>query len=191
VSELEQVLGQAWELKGGFETQTVKLLATVIAALPRLIPSGRFNGQLGATLEKFSEHSNPRVAANAIESMQEFRDTGFASMNKKLLRSENVRIAANAIVFLGKIEVTKQVVKEIRSLLDSGDLVKAGAGIYVWGEVAGFHLQRDAVHLRTQTDFMGLEKRVKAIVAKHPSLRRLAEEAARKASGVDAHKAVA
>lgn len=191
LSELEQVLRKAWELKGGFETQTVKLLAIVIAALPRLIPSGRFNSQLGAILEKFSEHSDPRVAANAIESMQEFRDTGFASLNKKLLRSENVRIAANAIVFLGKIEVTKQVVKEIKILLDSGDLVKAGAGIYVWGEVAGFHLQRDAVHLRTQTDFMGLEKRVNAIVAKHPSLRRLAEEAARKASGVDANKAVA
>jgi hypothetical protein len=191
LSELEQALRQAWELKGGFETQTVKLLAIVIAALPRLIPSGRFNSQLGAILEKFSEHSDPRVAANAIEAMQEFRDTGFASLNRKLLKSENVRIAANAIVFLGKIEVTKQVVKEIGNLLDSGDLVKVGAGIYVWGEVAGFHLQRDAVHLRTQTDFMGLEKRVKTAAAKHPSVRRLAEEAARKASGVDALTAVA
>jgi class 3 adenylate cyclase len=191
LSELERLLNQAWELKGGFETQTVKLLATVVSALPRLIPAGRFNGQFGAILEKFSEHSDPRVAANAIQSMQEFRDTGFASLNKKLLKSENVRIAANAIVFLGKIEVTKQVVKEIGNLLDSGDLVKVGSGIYVWGEVAGFHLQRDAVHLRTQTDFMGLEKRVKAVVAKHPSLRRLAEEAARKASGAETNKAVA
>jgi adenylate cyclase len=191
LAEIERLLTQAWLLKGGFETQTVKLLATIIAALPRLIPPERFNRQLGAILEKFTEHSNPRVAANAIEAMQEFRDTGFASLNRKLLKSENVRIAANAIVFLGKLEVTKQVVKEIGNLLDSGDLVKVGAGIYVWGEVAGFHLQRDAVHLRTQTDFMGLEKRVKTLATKHPSLRRLAEQAARKASGVDARTAVA
>ena len=191
LAEIERLLTQAWLLKGGFETQTVKLLATIIAALPRLIPPERFNRQLGAILEKFTEHSNPRVAANAIEAMQEFRDTGFVSLNHKLLKSENVRIAANAIVFLGKLEVTKQVVKEIGNLLDSGDLVKVGAGIYVWGEVAGFHLQRDAVHLRTQTDFMGLEKRVKTLATKHPSLRRLAEQAARKASGVDARTAVA
>lgn len=185
LSELEILLGQALDLKGGFDSQTVKLLATIVAVLPRLIPGTRFNSQFGMILEKFSEHSDPRVAANAVESMQEFRDTGFASLNQKLLKSENVRIAANAVVFLGKIELTKQVVKEIKNFLDSGDLVKVGAGIYIWGEIAGFHLSRDAVYVRTQTDFMALEDRLKAIVSKHPSLRRLADEATRKASGGD------
>lgn len=189
--EIESLLGEALRLRGGFESQTVKLLATIVISLPRLIPSARLNSRIGSILEKFSEHSDPRVAANAIESMQEFRDTGFASLNHKLLKSENLRIAANAIVYLGKIELTKQVVKEITNLLDSNDLVKVGAGLYVWGEIAGFHVQRDAVYLRTQTDFMAIEKRLKVLVSKHPNLRRLADEATRKASGGDAQPAVA
>lgn len=189
--ELESLLSKALALKGEYDSQTVKLLATIVASLPRLVPPNRFNGQLGAILEKYSEHSDPRVVANAIESMQEFRDTGFTSLNRRLLKSDNARIAANAIVFLGKIEVTKEVVKHIRNLLESGDLVKVGSGIFVWGEIAGFHLQRDAVYMRTQTEFMALEQRVKTLAKKHPSLRRLADAAARKASGGDSSPAVA
>lgn len=184
--ELERLLSQALQLTGGSETQTVKLLATIVVSLPRLIPAKRFNSHLGALLEKFSEHSDPRVVANAIEAMQEFRDTGFTSLNRRLLKSDNARIAANALVFLGKIEVSKEVVREIKHLLESGDLVKVGSGIFVWGEIAGFHLRRDAVYIRTQADFMALEKRIFTCSKKHPSLRRLATEATLKASGSDA-----
>lgn len=191
VSEMENILSDALALRGEFDSQTVKLLATLVAALPKLIPSSVFSSKLGSVLENFSEHPDPRVAANAIEAMQAYRDTGYTSLNRKLLKSANVRIAANAIVFLGKVELTKQVTKEIRALLESGDLVKVGAGIYVWGEIAAFHVRRDAVYIRTQGDFMSLQQRIKTLATKHPNLRRLADEAERKASGEDHQSSVA
>ncbi len=191
LKELESILSDAFDLRGAFDAQPVRLLATLVSAMPKLIPPMSFNSKLGAILEKFSEHPDPRVVANTIEVMQEFRDTGYASLNRKLLKSDNVRIVANAIVYLGKIELTKEVVKEIKNLLDSGDLVKAGAGVFVWGEIVAFHLHRDAVYLRTHTEFMDLGRRVKTVAMKHPSLRPLAQEAERKASGNDAQASVA
>lgn len=179
------LLQDALEVSSQLDSQFSKNLASFIGSLPRIIPANSFQEDMGHLLGKFLKHADHRVVANTIEAMEAFRSTGYAELNRELLDSPNPRVAANALVFVGKIEISKDVVKRTRSLLESQDLVQLGGGIFVWGEIAGHHGSRDTVYLRTHPEFMELEKKVKSVSFKHPSLRRLAQEALLKASGGD------
>lgn len=184
-SEILTLLRDADKLKGDSSIETLKNLASFIGALPRLIPANSFTQEAGRLLGRFLSHTDPRVVANAIEAMESFRSTGFAELNAQLLDSPNLRVAANALVFMGKIEISKDVVRRTRLLLESQDLIQIGGGIYVWGEIAGHHAIRDMVYLKTHPEFLSLEKKVRSIAAKHPTLKRIAEEALAKSSGVE------
>lgn len=188
---VSSILQDALEVESAHDSEFSKNLASFIGALPRIIPASAFHAEMGHLLGRYLKHADHRVVANTIEAMEAFRSTGYAELNQELLDSQNPRVAANALVFVGKIEISKDVVRRTKSLLDSQDLVQLGGGIFVWGEIAGHHANRDTVYLRTHPEFMELEKKVKSVSSKHPSLKRLAQEALLKASGADADESVA
>lgn len=188
---IASLLQDALEVQSSHDSEFAKNLASFIGSLPRIIPANSFQEDMGRLLGKFLKHSDHRIVANTIEAMEAFRSTGYADLNQELLDSPNPRVAANALVFVGKIEISKDVVRRTRNLLESNDLVQLGGGIFVWGEIAGHHASRDTVYLRTHPEFMELEKKLKSVSTKHPSLKRLAQEALFKASGADPSESVA
>lgn len=177
------ILREANRPKSDSSLEALKNLASFIGALPRLIPANSFTQEAGQLLGQFLSHADPRVVANTIEAMEAFRSTGFAELNTQLLDSPNLRVAANALVFTGKIEISKDVVRRTRLLLESEDLIQISGGVYVWGEIAGHHAIRDMVYLKTHPEFLNLEMKVRSIAAKHPTLKRIADEALVKSSG--------
>jgi hypothetical protein len=80
-------------------------------------------------------------------------------------------------------EISKEVVKRTRLMLQSEDLVRVGAGVYAWGEIVGHHAARDVVYLKTHPEFLGLENKVRDLAAKHPSLKKLSDGAIMKSNG--------
>ena len=106
-------------------------------------------------LQKATQNSDARVAANAVEVLSHFEDDSDTSLDD-LMRHKDRRIAANALVSAGKKEVSVEVVQLLSQMLQSPDHSRVASGVYSLGEISAYHFKRDPVYYRTQVDLLEL-----------------------------------
>lgn len=165
----------------------LKALATLSGAIPRLVPLENMNASVEPLLVELVDHSDLRVVANTIESLQSLRDGGKVSkaLDRRLIDSKNPRVAANALVYLGTSEITPDVTARIREMIESSESPRVAAAIYAWGEISKFHIENDLVHLRTQTEFRSLSGLFMNALKRFPTATIQTREALRKAGETD------
>lgn len=177
VSGISKLLQDASVRPVSSSVHFAKYLASFIVSVPHLVPANQYQEEIGKNIERFLSHSDQRVVANTIECLESFRSLGHIQLNEKLLESNNLRVAANALTYLGKIEITNNVIKRTKALLYAKDPVKQGAGVFVWGEIVGHFMARDVAYLKTHYEFLALKDRLLELANRQPSLERLVTKA--------------
>lgn len=159
-----------------------RALATLAGALARLVPREYLDVKVHNLLVELIEHRDSRVVANTIETLQAIRLVGRSSqiLDRRLVDSKNTRVAANSLIYLGTEDISSDVLKRLRKLLDSNDSNHVAAGLFAWGEIAKHHIETDLVYYRTQSEFLALQNRFESICAAHPTAARHATEAIKK-----------
>lgn len=165
-----------------------RALATLAGSLARLVPAANIDAGIHDVLVDLIEDGDARVVANTIEALQTLRKMDpttrharMVELDRRLVDSKNTRVAANALVYMGTREISPDVIRRLRKLLESSDVHQAAAGLFAWGEIASHHLSEDLVYFRTQSEFLALEDDFESVVKRHPSITRHAHEARRKA----------
>lgn len=169
----------------------VRTIASLVAAIPHLVPPANFDDSLHNLLIELVEHQDSRVVANTIETLQALRDLNpkvSRRLDGRLVDSKNTRVAANALVYLGTTEISRDIVRRVRKLLNSSDVNHVIAGIFAWGEIARHHRETDPVYFKTQTEFRNLLRRFDSLVDRFPTAALHAREAALKAGDPEVSK---
>lgn len=194
LSTVESLYEQTLAVGMNANPEACRALAQLAIVLPRLIPQRHFGSDVGRSvheaLARLTEHPDPRVVANTIEALQQFREAGLVDrrLDDRLVNSSNTRVATNSLVYLGTNEISKSVLKNLTKRLDSKDINAVAAALFAWGEIAQYHLAHDPVYYRTQQDFLSISSRFERLAEGNRSLLEAASEAALKAGEVDLSK---
>lgn len=151
------------------------LLATLISSLGRLRLSYDTTLRLRGwnILKSLLSHSDHRVVANILTtfarwrwalnqqlSSSEFADLVDSDHLLRLAGSESSRVAANANMVLGMIEISKDVVKNLEQGMKSSRPNVVASTRYAIQEIAAYYRDVDPVYLRTQIAFCRLIERL-------------------------------
>ena len=151
------------------------LLATLISSLGRLhLSYETLKGLRGwSILTSLFSHVDHRVVANTLETLgrwhrafsQQISSSDFSKLVdndqlRRLTESESSRVVANAIVLLGTIEISKDVIRMLEHGLRSSQPNVVASMRYAISEIASYYRDIDPVYLRTQIEFGRLVARV-------------------------------
>lgn len=191
----ETVLAAVREFPVADDLPSRRVYASLIAAIPHLIPRSQWGDGVTDLLLSLLENGDGRVVANAVEALTTF-DGVAEAVDEQMHTLANatelgVRTRANAIVFLARREISHVVIRHLARMLDSTDDSTVLSALYALGEIARRHRESDPVYFRTQTDFLMLFEQVERWLQrseKRPRLKRLAERALRLRDGVAGEK---
>ena len=183
IDELTASLTGQQKPEKGVDESPVRLFASILKLIENLIPVAEFDESVEKALNKAAEINNRRVIANALEVMAHFKsesDPGFAV---KLIRHQDNRVAASALLREGLRDLSKTVLKGLSGMLRSRKPTHVASALYAIGELSQQHREKDVVYYSTQVDFLALVDRIPDFVMSHdPMVRKQALIAARKCS---------
>jgi adenylate cyclase len=142
------------------ETQFVdfrsKLLSACCTLIQNLISPAEFENYFETRILVFLEHSNHRVVANIIDVIVYFRHEKTEQTLRLFLVHTNVRIASNALVYVGSRAITSDLIQRLKVALASQNPNIVAGALYALGEIASHHRQADSVYYNSQVEFLNL-----------------------------------
>lgn len=138
------------------EKRVTRLISAASMLFINLVPRDVFSNELDARLSKFMKMNDKRIVANVLEVLTHFKSETEPEFLKSLIDHENNRVAANALVHEGQRSLDPAIIKYLAKMLSSKDDSTVASGLYVLGELAGYHRKRDIVYYSTQLEFLRL-----------------------------------
>lgn len=142
----------------GTETADAKLKGTAIALAARLFTPNLYNPFLKEAFQRGLQAADPRVVANAVEAFIHFDPGNRELMLMDLCRHQNNRVLANALLKLGMVELSREVVRELGEMLQSKDPLWQASGCFALGELAHYYQIHDPIFYGTSIDLKRLIK---------------------------------
>lgn len=175
-----RVLVSARELNGRYADQEHEhWLSAVVALSTNLLSDVAFMYVQDDFIDLLGKQQG-RILANAVEAIQ--RESLSGNLQSfELIHHSNNRIVANALVLLGKGEVTSKVVDRLHQMLKDNDPLFVASGLYALGQVASHHRERDLVYFRTHAGLSELVEQIPSFFnSSNEMIRRQAIGAARR-----------
>ena len=159
-----------------------KLLGVALTMGARLLSRDLYEPRLRDAFRECLSHSDPRVAANAVEAFTHFDPGSRDKMFTELARHPNNRVLANALIKTGMVELSREVVRELTRMLQSGQPLLEASGAFALGELTRYYLVHDPVFFETSIELKRLLMSLPALAkSKDEMVRRQAKAAMAKA----------
>lgn len=135
---------------------SLRVLPTLIRLAQNLFPKSQYSRDLDQVLRTALTFRDPRVVANAVETLAHFQTDYEPNIGELLARHTDNRITANAIIYEGLHEISSSIIKKLRTMLTSKSAAEIASGLYAYGEISLHHRSKDPVYYRTQVQFQKL-----------------------------------
>lgn len=155
---LEALANEGIDELGASKTWTK--FSSAVMLVTNLVPKAHCNRSLDTRLSRFLGTPNRRAVANLLEALSYVRQESEEGFFEKLFEHEDNRVAANALVQAGQVEVSARVIKQLKRMLVTRADGPIASALYAIGEIAKFHHKNDPVYFNTQTDLLALVEKV-------------------------------
>lgn len=133
-------------------------LASVIALSQNLLQKEQISSNFLAAISRCQKARDLRVQANALI-VQAYFDLDIRHLDEKLRSSSN-RLAADAVLVLGRKDFNESLYKKIQSFLNSDQLGFQASGLYLIAALVEYHSERDLVYLKANSYLGALVKEI-------------------------------
>jgi class 3 adenylate cyclase len=139
----------------------VRVTSAIVMLYPSLIPKIDLNDETILRLESLLDSKDERTIANTIDVLTKYAVTPAARPMRDLTISENNRVAANALIHAGSLELDVTTLQELEKMIfsRSSDDGRKASGLYAMGEIGRLLKFRDPVYYSTRVDFHKLVQR--------------------------------
>jgi class 3 adenylate cyclase len=155
-----------------------KVLSTIIGLISYLVSQSEFQDLFAEKLPAFLKHSDPRLVANTLDVLSRFGHNENKAVTD-LRNHENNRVAANAILYFGRQELSRDVISRLKKMILSQKSDWVVSGLRVVSELTEYHMKRDPAAFRMQIEFLDLFDHIRPLVASEdPKIQKNAARAA-------------
>jgi hypothetical protein len=173
------------------EESLLRIYSSAIRLIENLVPEESYDERFEHLLLQATQSDDRRVVANALDVLTRFQREGDGEFVDKLLKHEDNRVAANALVHEGQRDLSGLVLRRLRRMLDTGKPTYVSSALYAMGELAVFHKTRDPVYFSTQLQFLSLIHRApEFLLHENAMIRRQALLAAKKSGEAEVLSAI-
>lgn len=131
-------------------------ISSIIKTSIHLIDKNSFNTKLASLMQRYLEFSNKRIVANALDVFVHFDSSSSLISFDELIKHQNNRILANALIKDGRKDLNKKVINEIKNMTNSKNPFFVAAGIYAVGEIGKHYKETNLVYYNTNLKFLKL-----------------------------------
>jgi class 3 adenylate cyclase len=142
------------------EESLLRIYSSSIRLIENLVPVENYDERFEHLLLQATQSDDRRVVANALDVLTRFRRESDGEFLDKLVKHDDNRVAANALVHEGQRHLSALVVRRLRRMLDTGKPTYTSSALYAIGELAAFHKAQDPIYYSTQLQFISLIHRL-------------------------------
>jgi adenylate cyclase len=132
------------------------VLSAACKLVQNLMTAPEFESYFDLRFSRLLRHRDHRVVANAIDVIAFFQHEKSDQLLRPFLDHQNVRIAANTLVYEASRAITSEIVQRLKKSLNSQDPHIVAGSLYALGEIAQHHRNSDLVYYNSQVEFLNL-----------------------------------
>lgn len=120
-----------------------KEVATVVSSVPLWWGDSEPSAELCEALVRFLDHDDPRLKANTLLTLGHFKS--YAHVIEEAIFDNHNRVAADALLALGKMQFSKRVGKRLEKMHETGNSAEQKSAAFVMRALVQHYLVEDPV----------------------------------------------
>jgi adenylate cyclase len=143
--------------------QAEKVTPTVIKLMQNLVAKDIYDSSMKELFTESLNVENERGIANTLEVFGHYEDLDIYELYNRFKDSGSARVIGNILVMWGKREVNKDLREIFHERLMSGNPQIVASCLYAFAEILFYWRQKDIVYIRSQIEFVELERDIRKI----------------------------
>lgn len=161
-ADLLKMLMVLRDIKTDIHNSTYLFSASCMLAI-NLLSNKEYKQSFHSEFQSWIDTPQPRAVANILQVMRHFRATLPYETVRSLLGHPHHRLATNAIIYLGILGITEEVLVVLTERMNSKEEATVVSGLYAFGEIAEYYRNSDHIYFNGHIEFHKLTEKVRAL----------------------------